>query len=278
MKKKALRKRVYLIFSIVLFGFSLEAQIVNAPRCMAVSNSNVRIKRIEINDDNTVFHLNLDNGVEDGFIVPSSTYIISADGGDALKIVKVKGIELDREYRNANKSALKLYFPRITNDIKKLTFRSGSDACNWNFYEIDLGRGSGARYFKAPAKKRIIYKDGKKVRLVEQPHFKASSASNLKLKSVEMSDEQTILSFSYTNHGGGFSIPRGSCIQEGDGGELLFVKRAEGTNVDEKVTRVGTVHYKLFFPPVSEDVKKIHFKEANNGGNWFVFDIDVRMD
>lgn len=92
-----------------------------------------------------------------------------------------------------------------------------------------------------------------------------------------MSEDETILSFSYYNNGG-FSVPRETCIQEGDGGELLFVKYAEGTNVSEKVTKRGMVHYKLFFPPISDHAQKIHFKEVNKGGNWYVFDIDVSMD
>lgn len=271
-----MRKILLLVFAI--YSLVANAQTVNNPKVLARSNKDVKIDKIEVNEDNTIVYLKLFNGVENGFVLPSSTYIVSANGGEPIKITKAKGIDLDVVYRNKNKRSLKLIFPKIDDGVNKFNLRSGSDKCNWNFYEIDLNRNLGTDKYINPSRKEVIYKDGKKVRLIENPHFEASSTSNLKLKCIEMTEEETIFSFSYTNNNGWFSVPKGTCIQEGDGGELLFVKYAEGTNVSERVTIRGTVHYKLFFPPVSADAQKLHFKEVNKGGSWYIFDIDVSMD
>lgn len=278
MKKNAIKRSAFLLTAVLLLTQIVSAQKVNNPKYLASSNRNVHIEQIEITDDNTIVELQLTNGVEGYFMVPSTTYITSAEGGEDLTILKAKGVNLDCVNRGKDVKKLQLYFPPISDDVSKLNFRSGSDKCNWNFYEIDLKRELGNTNFQEAAEKSIIIKDGKEIRLIENPQFKASSSSNLKLKSVEMTDEATILSFAYTNYGGWFLIPRGSCIQEGDKGKPLFVEKSEGVSIGTRETLKGLIKYKLIFPPISKDAQKIHFKENNAGGSWFIFDIDVSMD
>ena len=296
MQKANLKSRLLTTAIIALFCSIVSAQTVVNPGQRAKSNRNIEIDRIELNEDYTIIYVGLNDIEMERFMVPSSTYIVSASGGKKYKIIKAKGIELDKVNYNFKHREVKLYFPALSYDVKEITYRSGSDEWNWNFYDIDLDRKRDDNYYKAPVIKSVVVEDGKEKLVIENPSYKAASAHNLKLNKIEITDDKAVLCFSYENNNS-FSIPRGSCIQEGDGGKLLYVKDMESGQVffdtemkgagkyhynqvffDTEMTGVGKYYYNLIFPPISKDAKIIHFKENNRGGDWFIYDIDVSRE
>lgn len=115
--------------------------------------------------------------------------------------------------------------------------------------------------------------------VVDKPKTGFSSVSNLQLTKVEISDNETTLSFSYTNKPGQtFSIPKETYIQVADGVEKLFVKRAEGVVLEESSTvpASGELKYKLVFPKIDLKTTAMDYGEAKEGGSWFIYNIQLQ--
>lgn len=116
---------------------------------------------------------------------------------------------------------------------------------------------------------------------VENPKIGMSTASNVKLNKVEVLDSETILWFHvrYTP-GNWISIPDQSFIQPVGSKEKLFIVSADGIPVNEQFTmpESGEVSYKLVFPKIDESVAKIDYGEGNEGGTWFIYDIQLKPE
>ncbi|TNJ42574.1 TlpA family protein disulfide reductase [Tamlana fucoidanivorans] len=98
---------------------------------------------------------------------------------------------------------------------------------------------------------------------------------------IELNDSNTVLHFHIkVKPGIWISVPKKSFIQDVNNGEKLFVTKAEGIEIGVKHTmdESGEVTYALYFPKLDESVKQIDFGEANEGGNWFVYNIILQED
>ncbi|MCW0482664.1 TlpA family protein disulfide reductase [Gaoshiqia sediminis] len=117
--------------------------------------------------------------------------------------------------------------------------------------------------------------------VVESPKIGMSTASNVKLNKVELLDSETILWFHvrYTP-GNWIFIPDQSFIQPVGSPEKLFIVSADGIPVNERfiMPESGEVSYKLVFPKIDAAVAKLDYGEANDGGSWFIYDIQLKPE
>jgi thiol-disulfide isomerase/thioredoxin len=114
--------------------------------------------------------------------------------------------------------------------------------------------------------------------VIENPKTGLSLNNNSKITKVELTDSTTILSFHTTYIPGNWiSIPKETYIQP-VGSEKLFIKRTEGIPLKERYTMPasGEVNYKLIFPAVAKTTGYIDYGEANAGGSWFIYDIEIK--
>jgi len=114
--------------------------------------------------------------------------------------------------------------------------------------------------------------------VIENPKTGLSLCGNVKITKVELTDSTTILHFhTYANPGQWISIPKETYIQP-VGSEKLFIKRAEGITLNDRYTMPasGEVSYVLTFPAIAKTTSYIDYGEANDGGSWFIYDIQTK--
>ena len=115
--------------------------------------------------------------------------------------------------------------------------------------------------------------------IIESPNTGISTAQNLRITKIERTDSTTVLSF-YIKYppGNWISIPRGSYIQPVGSKEKLFITDTEGIPLDEQyiIQESGEKTYAAIFPAIDESVTTIDFGEANDGGSWFIYDIQLK--
>jgi len=112
-------------------------------------------------------------------------------------------------------------------------------------------------------------------RIIDKPNFSATTAPNVIITKIELSDTATVLSFDVTY----FPkweinlLSKKTFIQDSKGGEKLYVKRAEGIELDKKTTipETGKTIYKLIFAPMDKNTVLFDY----NGEHWKIFDIEV---
>ncbi len=105
-----------------------------------------------------------------------------------------------------------------------------------------------------------------------------STAQNLNLDKIELSDSCTILTFTYSARKGNWiHIPKETYIQPVPGGEKLFITASRGIPFDERYTPMETADmtYTLTFPAIGKSVTQIDYGEAN-GGSWHIYNISTK--
>lgn len=116
---------------------------------------------------------------------------------------------------------------------------------------------------------------------IESPKVGMSTVSNFNIERITISDTATVLCFqiNYTP-GKWISVPKETYIQPVGSKEKLFIKHAEGIQVGKQfsVPNSGIVSYKLFFPKIAHSVSKLDFGEGNEGGSWFIYDIQLKSE
>ena len=117
--------------------------------------------------------------------------------------------------------------------------------------------------------------------IIENPKVGMSTASNLKIEKIEISDTATVLWFHViAGPGNKILIPGETYIQPVGKKEKLFVLSAEGIVMNEWVpmSASGDISYQLCFPKFDSSVAKIDFGEGNEGGSWFIYDIQLKPE
>ena len=117
--------------------------------------------------------------------------------------------------------------------------------------------------------------------IIENPKVGMSTASNVKIVKIELTDAATVLWFHVNSTPGNWiSVPNKTYIQPVDAKEKLYIVSAEGIPVDKQYTMPasGEVDYKLIFPKIDVSVAKLDFGEANDGGTWFIYDIQLKPE
>jgi len=115
-------------------------------------------------------------------------------------------------------------------------------------------------------------------KVIENPDYAHSTAGGLRITKIELTDTSTVCHFSYSNSpGSGFLIPSGSYIRPDNSTEKLFILKAENAPLDNwtSVPSSGKAEYTLYFPPISKASEKLEFGEANEGGSWFIYEIEL---
>jgi len=117
--------------------------------------------------------------------------------------------------------------------------------------------------------------------IIENPKVGMSTASNVKIVKIELSNAATVLWFhvNYTP-GNWISIPKETFIQPNGTKDKLFVVSADGIPVGEQYTMPasGEVDYKLIFPKIDGSASKLDYGEGNDGGTWFIYDIQIKPE
>lgn len=114
---------------------------------------------------------------------------------------------------------------------------------------------------------------------IENPKTGFSAAPYLSIKKIEITDSTTVISFEITQYSGfKFTIPKQTYIKDVANEEKIFIKSAEGISLKSGnvVPESGVLNYKLIFGKLDKKVSKIEYGEANDGGNWFIYDIALQ--
>jgi len=115
-------------------------------------------------------------------------------------------------------------------------------------------------------------------KVIENPPYAFSTAGGLQITKIELTDTSTVCHFVYSSGpGAGFLIPTGSYIRPDNATEKLFVLKAENVPLDNwtSVPSSGKAEYTLYFPPINLATKKLEFGEGNEGGSWFIYEIEL---
>ena len=114
--------------------------------------------------------------------------------------------------------------------------------------------------------------------VINNPEYGFTTVSNLEITQIEIGDTSTVLSFYYKGKPKTWiSVPAGSFIQEVGNGERKYVKSTEGIpNGKYWLPESGEVSYKIIFPKIDSAAGLIDFGEDNAGGNWFIYDIQLK--
>ena len=115
--------------------------------------------------------------------------------------------------------------------------------------------------------------------VLENPKTGMSTSSNLKIVKIELRDSATVLWFHVNQTPGAWiSVPGGSFIQPVGSKEKLYIVSTEGIKMNEQfiMPASGETSYKIFFPKLDASVSKIDFGEDNEGGSWFIYDIQLK--
>jgi hypothetical protein len=115
-------------------------------------------------------------------------------------------------------------------------------------------------------------------KVIENPNYISGNISG-KVTRIEVKENETILHFqAKIPVGSWIYIPSESYIEDSSKkGKRLYITKTDGIVMDKRHTIVNNdeLRYKLYFPALDKDVKHINFGESNNGGNWFIFKLDL---
>lgn len=115
-------------------------------------------------------------------------------------------------------------------------------------------------------------------KIIYKPDSAGSNFSGIVTK-VELTDTATILYFHMPGPVGfKFAIPKKTYIEDSEGaGNRLYLERWEGFDITKWITISNSdgFRYKLFFPPISKDTKKINYGESNPEGHWYIYKLNL---
>ncbi len=114
--------------------------------------------------------------------------------------------------------------------------------------------------------------------VIEKPVYGVATCDYLRITRIELTDSSAVFHFHiHFRPGNWIFIPKETYIQPVGGGEKLFIKASEGIPTGQKYTLPGQgeISYSLIFPKPDGSVKKVDYGEANEGGNWFIYDIQL---
>lgn len=114
--------------------------------------------------------------------------------------------------------------------------------------------------------------------VIDNPKTGLSLNNNCTIKKVEITDSTTVLHVkTKCPPGWWINIPKETYIQPNEG-EKLHVKRAEGISLSEQyaMPASGEVDYTLVFPAIPKGTAFIDYDEGNDGGSWFIYDIQIK--
>lgn len=113
-------------------------------------------------------------------------------------------------------------------------------------------------------------------KVVDNPNFGSSTTDKLEITQIEINDDNTVMSFTYTNiPGSPIRIPADSYI-EIPGDKKLRLVSTDGPVIGEyvEVPESGELKYKLVFPPIDKSTALLDFGEGEDG-SWYFYNIEL---
>lgn len=121
----------------------------------------------------------------------------------------------------------------------------------------------------------LIYFNSYSQKIIDHPNFSSTTAPNVNISRIELSDTATVLNFevTYFPYWWIHIDSAKTFIQDSHGGEKLYVKRSEGIalNKNKDTPESGKNIYRLIFPPLDKKTVLIDFEQER----WKVFDIEI---
>jgi thiol-disulfide isomerase/thioredoxin len=117
--------------------------------------------------------------------------------------------------------------------------------------------------------------------IIEKPKIGMSTAPSVNIEKIELRDTATVLWFHVNQTlGNWIRIPKESYIQPVGSKEKLFIVSTDGIPLNERYTipASGEVDYKLVFPKIESSVGKLDYGEGNEGGSWFIYNIQLKPE
>jgi thiol-disulfide isomerase/thioredoxin len=117
-------------------------------------------------------------------------------------------------------------------------------------------------------------------KIIENPRYGMSSTGYITLTKVELTGDATILSFHVTiPQYNWVAIHEKSYIQPVGDTTRLYITKAEGAEIATRIMwekdKMEEISYRLFFPPLKNDVTRIDFGEPVEN-SWQFYDIEIR--
>jgi thiol-disulfide isomerase/thioredoxin len=112
-------------------------------------------------------------------------------------------------------------------------------------------------------------------RVIENPNFKGTTASYIKILKIELTDTATAIDFRvHFSPNMWIRVPSDTYIQNSAGGDKLFVRSAKGIKINEEhfTPENGVNEYTLYFPPLDKNVETFDYQEAQ----WKIFGIELK--
>ena len=106
----------------------------------------------------------------------------------------------------------------------------------------------------------------KRPEVIERPVFDVWNSRTLEIDKIEMSDSATVFYIdAYLRPNARIKISKETHIRKSGTNEKLLITQAEGIILDEEtiIPELGTMSFKLFFPPLKSGITKIDFIESN---------------
>jgi thiol-disulfide isomerase/thioredoxin len=117
--------------------------------------------------------------------------------------------------------------------------------------------------------------------IIEKPKVGISTAPYVKIEKIELRDTATVIWFHVIFQVGSWiHIPKETYIQPVGSNEKLFIVSTDGIplNVRYTIPASGEVDYKLVFPKIESSVGKLDYGEGNEGGSWFIYNIQLKPE
>jgi thiol-disulfide isomerase/thioredoxin len=115
-------------------------------------------------------------------------------------------------------------------------------------------------------------------KIIDNPGYAFSTAGGLRIVRIERNETSTICQFEYSEApGASYSIPDKTYIKPTGSETKLFVTKAENVALNQwaSVPSSGKVQYTLHFPAIDPACKSLEFGEGNEGGGWFIYEIEL---
>ncbi len=115
-------------------------------------------------------------------------------------------------------------------------------------------------------------------KVVYNPDYVSKNFSAIVTK-IEVNSSATILHFLVKLPRGNYiTIPKETYIEDASGkGSKIYVVKAEELDVGVRTVIPDTdeLRYRLCFPPLKKEVRRINYGESNPGGNWYIYKLNL---
>lgn len=136
-------QKIYLTL-IILFSTQItNAQTINNPNYGQKTHETLSIEKIELNEDYTIITLSITNKIANGsFCADKNIYLKNSNGYEMYQVIRKEGIpECPNSHFFLNideKLIFKLYFPKISKQIKYIDLTENCENACFNFKGVIL--------------------------------------------------------------------------------------------------------------------------------------------